>query len=484
MATVAPRLEQAAASPWRLHLAALGAAAAAILLVHVGDAVSMVGAWTSSPTFNHCLFLPLILAWLVWLRRPELERLVPVGWLPGLAIVMAGAVAWLGGEAGSVTVARQLGLVLMLQGAVVTILGKAVARGLFFPLALAFFLVPLGLELVPVMQIVTAKLAMFLLALAGVPALLEGIFITTPGGYFRVAEACSGVQFLIAMLCIGLLTANLCFTDLRRRLLFVAVSVLVPILANGVRAAGTILVADTHGIAFAAGFDHIVYGWLFFGLIIAALLAGGWRFFDRDPGDPWFDPATMQPKGAKPTSPQKLVALAALAFALAAIPAVWSGAIARSGTAQLPDVIALPDVPGWTQVRVQGGRPWRPSFHGADRFAQARYRDAAGREVDVAMAVFARQSEGAELVAFGQGGDETNQWSWTGEELMSSHGELRHIVTIYRVGVLMTRSRTAAKVETARVRLLGGPQQASATLVSGHKRGAVDAFLASTGAPH
>ena len=97
------------------------------------------------------------------------------------------------------------------------------------------------------------------------PAHLEGIFITTPTGYFEVAEACAGVKFLIAMAAFGALVANVCFRSWPRRIAFMAVAMLVPILANGVRAWGTIYIAHRTGSTdFAASFDHVVYGGIFF----------------------------------------------------------------------------------------------------------------------------------------------------------------------------------------------------------------------------
>ncbi|MCB8829904.1 archaeosortase/exosortase family protein, partial [Escherichia coli] len=76
---------------------------------------------------------------------------------------------------------------------------------------------------------------------------------------------------------------------------FLVVSVVVPILANGLRAFGTIYAADLTSVEAATGFDHIVYGWMFFGIVMAAVLAIGWRWFDRAPDAPAFDPATLRP---------------------------------------------------------------------------------------------------------------------------------------------------------------------------------------------
>jgi exosortase A len=479
---------------WRIHIGVLGLASAAILALFHRDAADMAAIWWTSSTFNHVLLIPPLIAWLVWQRRPELVQLRPTAWAAPLGVVALGAVAWLLGEAAGVAFARHLGLVLMLQGTAAATLGRAAARGLAFPLFYAFFLVPFGEEIVPLMQTVTAKIAMVLLGWAGVPAHIDGVFITTPTGYFEVAEACAGVKFLIAMVAYGALVANVCFRSWRRRAAFMAVAVLVPILANGVRAFGTIWIAHLTDISFAEGFDHVVYGWFFFAIVIALIMAAGWRFFDRGVNDPWFDPARLR-TDAEPLRPHRL---AAIAVAIAAVPRLWSTAIAAAGTATPPRDVAFPDVPGWERVAAAAGRPWRPSFAGADLLRVQRYRDGEGREVDLAVAVFARQEEGREIVGYGQGavGPETG-WAWSADaaappggraELLASHGLAREVVSFYRVGDILTGSSTAVKVETMKTRLFGGPQRAVAVLVSAEApatgasaRPAIDAFLAALG---
>lgn len=475
-------------SPWRAHLAALGAVSLAILFLFRGDAAGMAAIWWSSATFNHCLLIGPIIAWLVWQRLPQLRRLIPAAWPQGLLLVGAGALGWLLGDAGSVAFARHLGLVLMLQGAVIACLGKAVARGLAFPIFYALFLVPVGEEIVPLMQTLTAAISSALLALTGVPAHLEGIFITTPTGYFQVAEACAGVRFLIAMLAFGFLVANVCFKSWRRRAAFLAVSIVVPILANGIRAWGTIYVAfRTGSTAFAESVDHVVYGGIFFALVIAFIIALGWRFFDRGVNDPWFDPEALQPE---PPRARSLPLTAAALLALAAFPLLWSGAVA-AGARTLPPDIAVPDLAGWRSVPAAPGRPWRANFANADLFRQVYYRDSRGRTVTLAIAVYARQSEGRELIGFGQGAIRPGgAWAWTAAaapppggraERIASHGMEREVVSFYRVGDVLTGSALGVKLETMKVRLFGGPQHAVAVLVSSDSRAAIDDFLTSLG---
>ncbi len=260
----------------------LGAATLALLALFWRDAAHMASIWWTSSTFNHCLLIIPILYWLVQQRWPVLRTMTPTVWLAGLLLVAAGSIAWLLGEAGGVSLARHLGLVLMLQGAVVTLLGRQVSRALLFPIAYALFLVPFGEEFVPALQTLTAKMAMVMLGWAGIPAHIEGVFITTPHGWFQVAEACSGVKFVIAMVALGALAAHLLFRRWGRRIGFIALALVVPILANGVRAFATIWYAERYGVEHAAGFDHVIYGWVFFAVVIAIVLVIGTRFADRD----------------------------------------------------------------------------------------------------------------------------------------------------------------------------------------------------------
>ncbi|MBX9860985.1 MAG: exosortase A [Sphingomonas sp.] len=462
-----------------------------LLLVLFGhDAADLARIWWTSTTFGHCLFIGPVVGWLVWQRRRELAALTPVGWAPGLAIVALGGLSWLVGDAAGVALARHLGLVTMVQGAVVTLLGPQVARGLLFPLLYAYFLVPFGEGLEGPLQQVTVAMTIPLLHLAGVPAQVDGVLITIPNGYFEVAEACSGAKFVIAMFAYGVLVANVCYVSWGRRAAFLAMALVVPVIANGLRAFGTIYAAHLTSVEAATGFDHIVYGWVFFGLVMAAVLAIGWRWFDRDPDAAWIDLARL-PVPRRTIDPWLAGAL--VLTVAAAFPAWSSVATGRADT--LPARIALPEVPDWHQVPSSTRAPWSPYYPGADHFLIGRYADAQGHQVDLAIAVYASQREGHEVIAFGVGPlREDDRWvrvsglppvAGGAAMRITAPGPVeRVVVSWYRIGDTLTASPASVKLATLRVRLLGGRQAAIAVHVSAEEpdgEAAIARFLAALG---
>jgi len=456
---------------WCAALKRLTPALIALLLLFREDWLAMARQWWNISTYNHILLIPVIVGWLVWQRRQDLSRLAPTPWWPGLVLAGGAALFWVLGAFADLSTARQLGVVAMLIGTVLALLGPKVGAGLAFPLAYLLFLVPAGDEIVPALQMITASITIGLVRMSSIPAVIDGVFIDTPAGLFEVAEACSGVKFLVAMVAFGVLVANLCFVSWRRRALFLSTCVIAPVLANGVRAWATVYAAQIWGAEAAAGFDHIVYGWFFFATVMGLILAGAWRFFDRSADAPMIDAAAIEDSPvldrlaglrAKP-----LVALALLAgFMLA------SQAWAHAGNAQsavVPDKVRLPEVPGWKRVAFTPRVWWHPRANGSSHRLLGRYVDDEGHVVDVFVALYARQSEGREAGGFGEGAlMPDSEWSWQSpgpeaggakSDRLLAHGRVERIaLTWYVAGDLVTGSNARIKLATMQDRLLLRPR--------------------------
>lgn len=476
---------------WQRHLAALAGVAAAMLAVFHRDAADMAGIWWHSSTFTHCLLMVPMIGWLVSQRTALLRSLTPAFWWPALVWIAGSGLVWLVGEAAGVGLFRQLGLVLMLQGAVAATLGEKLVRGLLFPLAYALLLVPFGEELVPLLQTLTAKISLTLLHLSGLSAEIEGVFITTRAGFFEVAEACSGVNFLIAMLAYSVFAAHLCFSSWTRRITFVALALATTILANALRAYGTMVAAEIWGVEAAGGIDHVFYGWIFFGLVILLVMLVARRWFDRPANDVAVDVSGLEgvPRRAGPA--------AAVLCGAIAIPLLFVGWATLVGgrTAELPATIAVATPAGWTAAAPEPV-VWEPRFDGADRRVVGHFADRQGNRVTVAIGGYERQGEGREVVAFGQGAvDPDGKWAWSAalspvdggkaERLLHPGPVLRDAASWYVVGGTATGSARTAKLAGLKARLLGGDPRALSLIVSAEAahggRDAIAAFVSASG---
>ena len=219
-------------------------------------------------TFAHAPLIPFISAWLIWRKRLALFKTpVASSTLSLIAIVLASAV-WLVGISSDIAVLHQLAAVGILLLIVPLALGHRVTLLLAFPLAYLLFMVPIGEELVPALQKITADFTVFALQASGIPVYINGLYIEIPSGLFEVAKACSGVRYLIASMAVGSLYAYLNYQRLRTQLLFMLVAILVPIIANGIRAYLIVLIAHLSDMKYATGADHLLYGWVFFGMVM------------------------------------------------------------------------------------------------------------------------------------------------------------------------------------------------------------------------
>lgn len=444
---------------WRGAVAGLALAWVILIALFNADWAAMARQWWDSSTYTHILVVPGIVAWLVAARSSQLAELHPRAWWPGLFAVGGAALLWLLGTLAGFSLASQTGAVAMLVAAAITLLGPKASVGLAFPLAYLAFLVPFGDELIPALQMITAKLTIGLVGISGVPARIDGVFIETPAGLFEVAEACSGVKFLIAMIAFGVLVANVCFKSWVRRGAFLALAVVLPILANGVRAWGTIFLAQYVGAEQATGIDHLIYGWIFFAVVMAATLALAWRFFDRSAAEPMIDPAAIKRSALLGRLEQCSIGLAAALAAIAGLVVlvlVWATAADRLRAA-LPSEIALPEVAGWQRVPYVPAVSWEPRARGAEHRLLGRYRDAQGRQVDVFLALYALQDEGREAGGFGEGALRPDSgWAWLSpgepvadakaDRLLGAGRHARLAETTYRTGTVTTGSNLRLKL--------------------------------------
>jgi len=339
-----------------LSIALLGALMIWLFGWYWGTAASIQSSWSRSETYQHGYLIVPISAWLIWRRREYLRQISPApAFLPLLVLALLGA-GWLLANLAEVVVVRQYALVLMVPAVVAAVMGYRFAWAMAFPLAFLVFAVPFGDFLIPPMMNFTADFTVGALQMTGIPVFREGNHFSLPSGEWSVVEACSGLRYLISAITLGCLYAYLTYRRWTYRLVFIALSVLVPILANGIRAYLVVMIGHLSSMRLAVGVDHLIYGWVFFGIVIMLLFWIG--SFWREDTDP--TPEEYVAARSAPASPAKLLLVTVLS---AATIAIWpSYAMRLDGDFKLSAIhLDAPDVNGWRKTD-QPISTWRPHY--------------------------------------------------------------------------------------------------------------------------
>jgi exosortase A len=447
-----------------------------LLFAYWETVVSIVTIWMRSGTYAHGFLIPLITGYLIWRSRGVLVAMAPrTQWL-GLIVLGLLSVGWLAGEVAEVLFVRQMAVAAMIPVVIWILLGPRVVGALAFPLAyLVVFAVPWGQSLVPTLQDFTAAFSVTMLQFTGIPVYWEGRLISIPSGDFQVAEACSGIRYVIASLALGSLFAYISYRSNWKRVAFIAAALLVPVLANGLRAYGIIMLAHLTDHRLATGVDHILYGWVFFGVVMLVLfwLGSFWAEASEAPDRP--GRISVSPGGS---SPAGLAGAAGLAIALA-----WAGPVAahwaKEHRAEANTKVVFPvAAPGWIGP-LNPPSVWDPGFQGADTTRHRLYRRSGQDSVHLLVIHYRRERQGAELVnnqnrLFGEewrrlrGG--TYQVGEAGphvrELVLTKGGDRRLVWSWYDIGGRVAVRPLVAKAYGALNRLQGGSGDASLVAVA------------------
>ena len=384
------------ARQWRQAFPALVLLIAWTLFLYRETAIAMVTIWSRSETFTHGFLVPPIVLWLVWRQRRAIAALPPQPMVGAFVFVGGAAFAWLLGDLVAVNAVTQLTLVALLVLAVPAVVGLQVTRLIIFPLGFLFFCVPIGEFLMPQLMEWTANFTVLALRLSGIPVYREGLQFVIPSGNWSVVEACSGVRYLIASLTVGTLFAYLNYQSTKRRVMFVIVSILVPVFANWLRAYMIVMLGHLSGNKLAAGVDHLVYGWLFFGVVIMLMFIIGAR---------WAEPDSVANVGSASSRPQRHTVTATKLWltvagfgVLVALPHAALWAIDRGETTG-----ALPfSAPAALAADWQTGAPeapgFKPAFQNPSAEINANYASN-GRNVGLYLGYYQHQNYMRKLVS-------------------------------------------------------------------------------------
>jgi exosortase A len=363
---------------------------------------SVISIWMRSETFAHGFLIFPFSAYLIWGQRKHLSKAFSQPSPLALLVLASLGFSWLLATLASVQVFKQFLLIAMIPAAVWAILGRRMVWALAFPLAYLVLAVPFGEALIPPLIDFTADFTVKALQLTGIPVYREGSFFSIPSGNWSVVEACSGIRYLIASFTLGTLYAYLTYHSLKRRLIFIVLSLIVPIVANGIRAYMIVMTGHLSDMQLAVGVDHLIYGWVFFGFVMLLLFWIGsfWREDDNTYANDSAGPTTETETGrhANRTIPLKSTVFAAGAvLAVAFIWPIYAGHLERASSPGTETGIDIPDIAGKWQISSSQTSDWKPEYVGATAQLLQNYQKD-GTSVDLYISYYRNQKQGSELI--------------------------------------------------------------------------------------
>lgn len=447
------------AGAWRWAGPAIMVAAAAAMLGFREPVTAAADTWSRSPSFEHGYAIVLVVAALIWSLRHRLRRELPRPSIAGLILCAAAAALGAVGMAGAMQVVGQVAFVLLLNAIVLAVLGTRVWRVLAFPLLYLLFAVPLGDAIVPLLRELTARAIVLMLGVAGAPAVLDGYLIRLPNADYRVAEACSGLRFLLVSVAAAVLAAHFLMRSWRRRLLFLAIAALMPLIANALRAAILIWLEARGTLDPGSAALHLTYGLGFTGLLLALLMVLAWAM--REPPARIHFPALPAMRSA---APAMILLSAAAASALALMP--LSGAPRETGAASAPAPLARPGLGGgWAQAVPDAELLQAAAAAGVDASLAAAWERQSSR-AELLILFYRQERQGAEAVGGGESGRITlgevpvrlalGEHEIEATARLEDRGGQRFVsCTWFWVDGTFTASAVGAKLRQIRSRLLG-----------------------------
>jgi exosortase A len=233
--------------------------------------------WSTDDNYSHGFLVPVIVGYLIWMKREELGRLVPrPSWL-GLVVLVAGLGVYLVGTIGAEWFLRRVSLIVVLGGVILAVYGVAYLRVLLFPLGFLFFMVPLpaivytGIAFR--LQLVVSRVSAVLISLAGVSVFQRGNILEVSTGPLAVEEACSGMRSIMALLALSALFAYLRYRTPLKQWILVVCALPVAVVTNILRVTVTGILAHHFGREMAEGVLHDSFGWIVF--VVAFVLLFG-----------------------------------------------------------------------------------------------------------------------------------------------------------------------------------------------------------------
>jgi exosortase len=264
----------------RTVLVPIGIAIAIATVLYAKPALMLLRDWTnfSNPDAGTGLLLAPLAVYFAWKTGLKAER-KPAYLLGALFLLSAIGLRYVSDLAAELFTMR-VSMLMAIAGLVLWFFGLRQLFAWWLPFILFGLSIPLPeliiTKLTAPLQLIASRIGASLIEWRHIPVMLNGNIIRIPGQELFVAEACSGLRSLTALVNLGVLLGAMLLTKPWSRVALLTLAVPMAIMINGFRIFLTAFLVIFVSPEAGKGFMHTTEGWLMFVIAFASLGAVAW----------------------------------------------------------------------------------------------------------------------------------------------------------------------------------------------------------------
>ncbi|UZE94368.1 exosortase A [Alkalimarinus alittae] len=391
----------------------------------------------------------------------------------GVVLIFGSSVLWLLAYYASIEAIQQLLLPWLIWLFCYSLLGWNTAKHVIFPIGFLYFAIPFWDVFTVPLQYITTDINGYLLALVGVEAHIEDVFVTISVGKFEIAGGCSGLRYLIISITLTSLYSYLNFTRIKSAATLILIGILLALLANWIRVFIIILAGHVTHMESSLINEHDHFGWLVFAITLIPLFFIANKLErTHEEGDVAVQAPAEEPANQHSTNTAIALLYSAVAFVAAFAAPLYAINSMGNNTSnhKTIDVKVDSTLGEWHRSYLNSSLISPPDFKSPDSQFDAIYSNGENT-IQLSIRSYIQQAPGKELINFnnrlydqdafittssGRLSIEDNDFSYT--VIKNRKGQRELIGYQYLVSYMATSNRIGAKLLEVVRPLVGSPE--------------------------
>lgn len=394
--------------------------------------------------------------------------------------LLASSTLWMLADLVQVQIIQQLSILAITYFFFAMIFGIQGAKDALFPVGLIVLAIPVWGSMTEVLQYLTVSVCNFGLSLLHIPAHIHEFYIQIPDGIIHVADSCSGLNYFLIAVSLGVIQAQLYCHAFWRKVLLTLTAATVGLLSNWIRVFSLIVIGHESKMQSSLMESHFWHGWIIFGLSLIPIFLVANKLKDEIPENK----VVSQSDGVFATKRSVLVSCCALLLA-------FSGPLVLKSFGESESTFyaeAMSESLSEWKFQITETTDWSPTFTGVDETIAATLKNGI-QYAQLDVCVYLDQHQGKELVYY-KNSISDDQWQQVDKQetilddsplivsrLVARQGRgEKALIYWYQVGNEGTNNKNEVKLLQLKNFLQGRSDAALIAISSDCRKGCAEAF--------